>query len=257
MTQHGLWASYGGTADVALAVVLAAAAACVAYAGIRLPLQARLRRPSRKATLLMLVTWLIAIAAMLGCESLYVLHVLHEHLGGHVGSANPITPVTVIGVGVIAFAVALMHSSRGWRIALGSGIIAALAAPWIFELPFDLIIMARTYPAVPPDPAAYRVLFFAPLFAVEITTLALLTVSPVMRLTRTTFWCFAAMLAVFAVWSLDGFAYPSAPAPIALNIVSKILGLLTGLSMFLPDRALRSAQSSDRKPATAAWTTVM
>ena len=45
----------------------------------------------------------------------------------------------------------------------------------VFELPFDLIVMARTFPPIPPNPALYRVLFFAPLFAIEITTLALLT----------------------------------------------------------------------------------
>jgi hypothetical protein len=36
---------------------------------------------------------------------------------------------------------------------LGSAAIAAMAAPMIFELPFDLIVMARTYPAIAPDPA--------------------------------------------------------------------------------------------------------
>lgn len=254
MIQHGLWASYSGTADIALAVVLAGAAAGVAYAGLRLPLPARLPQPGHKARAFMVVTWLITIAALLVCDSLYTVHALREHLGGHATPADPITPVTVIGVGIIWFAVALMHNSRGWRIALGSGLIAALAAPWIFEFPFDLIIMARTSP-MPPDPTAYRILFFAPLFAVEITTLALLTASPALRLTRLTFWCFAAMLAVFAVWSLVGFAYPSAPAPFALNVVSKILGLLTGLSLFLPDRALRS--TPELAPAPRAWTTVM
>jgi hypothetical protein len=254
-TQHGLWVSYSGTAEIVLAAVLVAAAAGVAYAGLRLPLPARLPRPTGTVKVCMMTAWLVAIAALIVCGSLYVLHALREHVGGHGTPTDPITPVTVIGVGIIWFAVTLMHSSRGWRIALGSGLIAALAAPWLFELPFDLIVMTRTTP-IPPDPAAYRILFFAPLLAVEITTLAMLTRSPVLRLTRATFWCFAAMLAVFAVWSLDGFAYPSTPAPIALNVVSKILGLLAGLSLFLPERS--PAGPAQLEPARQeGWTSVM
>lgn len=254
-SELGLWVSYGGTAEIALAAVLVAAAAGVAYAGLKLPLPARLPRPGRTIRVCMVAAWLAAIAAFLVCADLYIRHGLHEHLGGQATAADPITPVTVIGVGIIWFAVTLMHSSRGWRIALGSGMIAALATPWLFELPFDLIIMARTAP-IAPDPAGYRILFFAPLFAVEITTLALLTTSPVLRLSRATFWCFAAMLAVFAVWSLDGFGYPSAPAPFALNVVSKILGLLAGLSMFLPVRS--QARPVELEPAPReVWTSVL
>ncbi len=254
-TQHGSWVGYSGTAEILLATVLVAAAAGVAYAGLRLPLPARLPRPGRTAKICMITAWLVAISAFLVCASLYIQHALREHVGGHATPADPITPVTVVGVGIIWFAVTLMHSSRGWRIALGSGLIAALAAPWLFEFPFDLIIMTRTA-AMPPDPAAYRTLFFAPLLAVAVTTLALLTASPVTRLTRATFWCFAAMLAVFAVWSLDGFAYPSAPAPFALNVASKILALLAGFSMFLPERS--QADTAKLEPAPQeAWTSVL
>lgn len=37
MTIHGTWVSYSGGAEIVLAIVLAAAAAAVVYAGIRLP----------------------------------------------------------------------------------------------------------------------------------------------------------------------------------------------------------------------------
>jgi hypothetical protein len=79
-------------------------------------------------------------------------------------------------------------------------------------------------------------LFFVPLFLIEITTLLLLRLSPIMRLTRATFFSFALMLGVFAVWALSGFGYPSAPAPIALNVVSKLLAFVTVLTLFLPQR---------------------
>jgi hypothetical protein len=115
-----------------------------------------------------------------------------------------------------------------------------MAAPMIFEFPFDLIVMARTYPPIPPDPALYRALFFVPLFLIEITTLLLLRLSPMVRLTRATFFSFALMLGVFAVWALSGFGYPSAPVPITLNVVSKILAFVTVLTLFLPQRPPRS-----------------
>jgi hypothetical protein len=47
MAQHGTWISYGGTARVALALVLLIAAGSVAYAGTRLPLPVRAPRPGR------------------------------------------------------------------------------------------------------------------------------------------------------------------------------------------------------------------
>jgi hypothetical protein len=54
------------------------------------------------------------------------------------------------------------------------------------------------------------------------------------RLTRATFFSFALMMGVFAVWALSGFGYPSAPLPTALNIASKILAFVTVLTLFLP-----------------------
>ena len=82
----------------------------------------------------------------------------------------------------------------------------------------------------------YRALFFVPLFLIEITTLLLLRLSPMVRLTRATFFSFALMLGVFAVWALSGFGYPSAPLPTALNIASKLLAFVTVLTLFLPQR---------------------
>ena len=103
----------------------------------------------------------------------------------------------------------------------------------IFEFPFDLIVMARIYPPIPPHPALYRVLFFAFLFLVEVLTLSLLTLSPAVRLSKAAFFIFALMLAVFAVWGLFGFGYPSAPAAFTFNVVSKILAFVVTLSLFL------------------------
>jgi hypothetical protein len=251
-THYGTWVSYGGDARIVLAIVLAAAAGSVAYAGTRLPLPFRPARPSGTARTFMIVAWVFAMTALLACVAAYVQQMRREHLL-HAPPADPITPVTVIAVGLLFFVILLVSSSHGWQVMLPSAAIGALAAPMIFEFPFDLVVMARTYPPVPPDPALYRVLFFAPLFLVEITTLSLLTLSPLVRLSRATFGCFALMLVVFAVWGLFGFAYPSAPVPITLNVVSKILAFIVALSLFLPQRA----QASTPGPAASPPATLM
>jgi hypothetical protein len=244
MAHNGTWVSYGGTARIALAIILLAAACGAAYAGFRLPLPIALAHPGRKARTIQVVAWLAAIVALLVCLAAEVEHARHEHLR-HTVPANPIAPVTFICVGALFFIIIVTSPQGGWT-ALVSAVAGALAAPMIFELPFDLIVMARTYPPIPPDPALYRVLFFAPLFLVELTTLSLLRLSPLVRLSRAAFLLFALMLAVFAVWGLSGFGYPSAPVPIALNVVSKLLAFAVALSLFLP------ARSRDRAPAGAA-----
>lgn len=243
MTHYGTWVSYGGTGRVFLALVVLAAAVAVGYAGIRLPLPLRPAPLSPSARTFLLLTWGMAITAFLICLFIYAGQARRDHvLKGT--PADPITPVTLICCGILFFIiiVASSNSSNPWRVTLTSAVIAAIAAPMIFEFPFDLIVMTRTYPPIPPDPTLYRVLFFAPLFLVEFTTLALLTLSPLVRLSRAAVFLVAAMLLVFAFWGLAGFAYPSAPVPFALNVVSKVLAFAAALCLFLPPQAFAGAE---------------
>lgn len=233
MGGSGGWVSYSGTAEIVLVVVLAAAAAAVAYAGARLPLPARPPMPGRAAKIMMFAAWVLAIVALLVCVAVYLVQVGRAGLA-HTPRPDPITPVTLTGAAVVFFVIALAHKASGWRVALGSAVVGAAAAPMIFELPFDLIIMPRTYPVV--DPGLYRLLLFGTLILVDVTTLALVSMSPAVRVRRATLWCFAGMLALFAVWGVFGFAYPSAPGPITLNVLSKVLALITALTLFLPQR---------------------
>ena len=244
MTTEGTWIGYSGTARIGLAVTLLAVAGGLAYAGTRWPGPLQARRPRPAVANLMLAIWVLAITAFLACVSVYV-HQLRQDFPGRTAPTDPITPVTIIGVGIVFFVI-LTSSTLGPVARLGSAVIGALAAPMIFELPFDLIVMTRTYP-IPPDPALYRALFFLPLFAIELTTLALLTLSPMVRLSRATLLSFALMLAVFAVWALAGFGYPSAPVPITLNVVSKILAFVTALTLFLPQPREREPRSGPAK----------
>jgi hypothetical protein len=206
-TVDGTWVSYSGMAKVDLAIVLVAAAAGMVYAGTRLRRPVRLPGPGETATRIMVLAWVLAIAAFLVCAVQYVKTMRQHHLLPTLPK-DPIAPVTGACVVAIFVAILIIARSHAWRVRLVSAAVGAIAAPMVFEFPYDLIIMARTYPPIPPDPALYRVLFFAPLFLAEFATLSFLTFAPMVRLTKVTFYSFALMLAVFAAWALSGFAYP-------------------------------------------------
>jgi hypothetical protein len=255
MAGSSPWVIYSGVDEIVLIAVLMAAAAAAAYAAVRLPLPARPPRPGLAAKIIMLAAWALAIAALLVCVAVYIVQATRA---GFVDTprSDPIAPVTFIGVCVVFLVIALAHRASGWRVALGSAVIGAAAAPWIFEVPFDLIILPRTYPVI--DPGLYRMLLFGPLILTGITTLALLTLSPAVRVQRATLWCFAGMLALFAAWSLFGFGYPSAPGPIALNALSKILALVTAMTLFLPPRARPGTpERAQAEAASREWAGVM
>ena len=97
----------------------------------------------------------------------------------------------------------------------------------IFELPFDLIVAGRAN-----APAYISFIFFAPLLLVEITTLSMLQLSPLITVTRYTAYSLAAMFAVFGLWAIFGFSYPSDPIPFGANSVSKILSFATAVLLF-------------------------
>src|SRR5215831_12715776 len=235
MSLNGGWVSYGGDAKTELAVGLLAVAGCTAYAGIRLRRPVRAVRPPTSVVVLMFSLWVVALIAFLVGLAVYVKQFVHDYPHITSGVHNPITPVTLLAA---AATFGIIMTRTGWRYQtrLGSAIVGAMAAPMIFELPFDLIVMARTYPALPPDPAFYRAVFFTPLIMVELTTLWLLTLSPMVRVRRSTFFSFALMIGVFGIWALFGFGYPQSALPITMNVVSKILAFITALTLFLPDR---------------------
>lgn len=248
MTHYDTWVGYSGAGRSALAAVLVAVAAAVAYAGVRLPLPLGPAKPrGRKTVVLLLTAWVLAIAACLAGLVLDIRQALRAHLidGLHSLPPDRIFPVTLTAAGVTFFIIAIAVNGRvsGWT-ALTSAAAGAMAGPVIFEFPFDLIVIART-PPIPPHPALHAAIFFGPLFLIEIITLSLLTLLPVVRLRRATFVSFALMLAVFAGWALTGFGYPSAPVPIAFNVASKILAFATALTLFLPRRAQAEAQAQD------------
>jgi hypothetical protein len=244
MTQYDPWVNYGGAARIWLAIGLLVIAGGLVYAGIRLPLPARAARAARagqKTAIVMLAAWATAIVALVVAVTVYLRWYLQAWQG--IASGPPpdhVAPVTFTAV-VVVFIIIFMRSPRGSKSSLAGAFIGAIAAPFIFELPFDLIIMARVHPEYPAGPGWYIDLLFALLLLVDITTLLLLRLSPMVRLTRATFYSLALMLGVFAIWALAGFGYPSAPVPLTLNIVSKLLAFATVLTLFpLRHRATES-----------------
>jgi hypothetical protein len=251
MTGSSPWINYSGTAEIVLVAVLVAAAGAVAYAAIRLPLPARPPRPGWIATIIIAGAWVLAIIALVACVHVYLTQASEAGFEHH-PRPDDVTPVTLLGTAVLFAVIAIAQRARGWGVALGSAVVGAAAGPWIFEVPFDLIIMARTHPVI--DPGLYRVVLFGPLILTGILTVALVSLSPAVRVRRATLWCLAGMLAVFAAWGLFGFSYPSAPGPLALNDLSKILALVTALTLFLPQRA--HADTPEPAPAIPSRQTV-
>ncbi len=231
MTQYGTWSPYVGSNSIILAVVLFIVTGVLIYLAIRFHHPREVKRPGKFLGVSIVVIWLLSVTTFLVAVSIYV-RALYQQVGHFTGPVNPITPVTETS-GLVAFLViAYLAKRSGFWVAFGSAIVGTIAAPMIFELPFDLIVLWRTYPPAPE--ILFTLLFFLPLFLVEALSFAMLTLSPVMKLSRSTLFLLAGMFLLFAVWALFGFAYPAAPIPIALNTIAKMLAFATAVSLFLP-----------------------
>ena len=229
------WLSYDGASRIGLAIVLVAVAAVIVYAGTRLRRPVLPPKPSPPVKVIIVAGLGLAIAAFLVCFTEYV-DGLRQHnlLRVLPKDPSPIAPVTAVCAIAIFVAIYFLTRSQEPPVRVASGLIGAMVAPMIFEFPFDLIVMTRVYPGIPPDPSLYRVVFFAPLFLIEFLTLSLLSLVPTARLTRPTFVCFALMLLVFAAWALAGFGFPATAGSYAFNAVSKIIAFATALTVFIP-----------------------
>jgi hypothetical protein len=148
---------------------------------------------------------------------------------------DPVSAVTDASA-VATFVIILLLTRRhGFKAALLSAFVGAASGPMIFELPFDLIVLNRIYPPIPPAPLLFRLLFFLPLFLVELSTMSFLTFSPLTRLSKYTFYSLAGFFVVFAAWA--AFAYPSDLLNTAFNDISKVLSFVTAITFFLGDWA--------------------
>jgi hypothetical protein len=228
--QNGTWRPYAGGEALLLAAVLLVIAVVLAYVGMRLREPVGVSRPGKAVGVLLVIMWGLSLATLSIAVGTYVRAFFQYH-GNVTLPPNPITRITFLS-GLVTFVViAYFTRHHGLKVALGSAIVGSIAAPLIFELPFDLIVMWRTYP--PPPGTQYTLLYFLPLFLVEISSFSLLTLSPLMKVSRLTLFALAAVFGVFAVWALFGFAYPLHPLPFAFNAISKILCFVVSITLFL------------------------
>ena len=231
MIRYGTWSPYSGLGALLLAVTLLVIAGVLIYLGTRLHRPVGVAQPGRTVGIFLIVIWFLSLASFAVAVGTYVSE-LFQQVGPVTLPTSPISPVTDLSVLVAFIGIAYLSRHAGLKMALGSAIIGTVAAPLIFELPFDLIVMARTYP---PTPALqYTLLFFLPLFILEIASFSLLTLSPLTKISKLTLFSLGAMFFVFAIWALFGFSYPSSPIPFALNSISKVLSFVTAITLFLP-----------------------
>jgi len=221
-----------GTDAVVLAVTLLAIGVLLTYLGTRLIRAVGIKRPGKTVSAFMITIWSLSLATFLIAYVTYGIQLYEQHMLAS-PPTNPISPITdICGLGTFIIIVYLARN-HGLKVALGSAFVGTAAAPMIFELPFDLIVMGRTYPPIPPAPTLYRLLFFLPLFLVEISTFSLLTLSPLTKLSKYTLFSLAGMFFVFSVWAFFGFSYPFSPISVTLNGISKILSFVTAITLFL------------------------
>ncbi len=231
MPQYGTWRPYTGSSAFLLALVLLLTSGVLAYLGIRSHGRVGVERPGRTVSVFLIMIWILAFLTFSIAVSVYG-KTLFDQVGQITLPGSPVFPVTFLS-GLVAFVlIAVLNRQHGLRIALGSALIGTLAAPMIFELPFDVIVMWRTY--APGPVVQFTLLYFLPLFLWEISSFSLLTLSPLAKISRYTFFSLAAVFFVFGVWAFFGFSYPSTPLSFGLNVISKILCFVAAITIFLP-----------------------
>jgi hypothetical protein len=231
LTEYGIWRPYTGTEALILALALLVVGSVLAYLGVRLRQPVGTSRPGKALGTLLVLMWFLSFAAFIIAIAVYG-WTLAQQVAFPKAASSPISPITFASA-LVAFIVIVWLSKRhGLKVALSSAIVGTIAAPMIFELPFDLIVMWRT-----PHPAPeslFALLFFLPLFLWELSSYSLLTLSPLARVSRYTMFSLAAVFFVFAVWALTGFSFPSSPMPFTFNVVSKVLCFVAAVTLFLP-----------------------
>jgi hypothetical protein len=233
MARYGTWVAYQGGGRVALGVVLLLVAGLVVGSGSRIRQPLRLPRARRGSVIAaVVVSWLVALVGFVGGFIVYARQEIHDY-PQMTAPPTPVLPVTLAAAVVTAILIGARTTGTP-RGRLANAVIGAAVAPMLFELPFDVIVVSRTYPPVVPHPWLYRLAFFGPLFLVELTTIAFLSLAPGAVLSRVAVQTFAVMLIVFAGWALAGFAFPSTPVSFTFNVSSKLLAFLAVVGLFFP-----------------------
>jgi hypothetical protein len=177
----GTWAPYTGIDAVLLAALLFVIATAFAYLGVRLRSSIAPARPGKATTAFIVLIWVVSLVAFFVDAITYGFVLQQANLVAIYQSytaPNPVTPITEACAAATFVIILLLTRRHGLKVAVLSAFVGAASAPMIFELPFDLIVLNRIYPPIPPVPMLFRLLFFLPLFLVELSTMSFLTFSP-------------------------------------------------------------------------------
>lgn len=243
----GEWVPYTGNGAIILGAVLLVIAGVFTLLGFKLKKSLSVKQPGRAMAGMLIGIWILAINTFLANSSVYAIYMQQINLIG-TPPENPITKFT-LGFAAISFVVIFfVNVDGGTKIAFWSAVACAMAGPMIFELPFDLIVMSRTYPPIPPNPALFIGLYFIPLFSIELTTISLLFLSPLFKVTRLTLFSIAGMFLVFAIWGFLSFSFAYTTEFLILNVAAKALAFVTVITLFLPQKTMNSPLENVKAP---------
>jgi len=231
----GEWVPYSGSSAVILGSILLVIAAGLVFLSFIVKKSMKVQAPGRAVKGVMIAFWILALLTWLVNINVYAILLSQTYYTGSVPN-NPITKFTLLFALLSFLIIFFINRKQGRVAAFWSATAAAMAGPMIFELPFDLIVMNRTYPPIPPDPTLLRTLFFFPLFLVELTTISLMFFSHLFKITKYTLYCLAGMFFVFAIWAFFSFSFAYTPLFFVFNLVSKGLALGTVVTLFLPEK---------------------
>jgi len=234
MPQYGTWSPYEGSSALLLALALFVIGCALTYLGLRWHNPIGVTQSGKVVGILLVTIMCLSILTYLISIITYM-QLLTQQVGHFEPPTSPVSPITYLSALVTFVIIACLSRHYGLKIALGSAIVGTISAPMIFELPFDLIVMWRLYP---PVSTQLTLLYFLPLFLVEISSFSLLTLSPLTKISKYTLFTLAAIFVVFSIWALFGFSFPSSPILFALNAVSKVLCFATAITLFLPQTKL-------------------
>jgi hypothetical protein len=226
------WKPYTFPSTLILGLIFLAAGGGLIWLGRRIKSNIRIPHPGKGFKITMITTWTVLMLAFL------FIYFVSDGRTDRAVQNGPIFPITLT-TAILTF-VYLFYISRkgGFWAATGNAIAGAAAGPMIFELLFDWIVIPQTNASV-----EFLVVYFAPLFIIEVTTICLLILCRRVSITRYSLYSLGAMLIVFGLWVFKGYSYPSSPVIYFLNAVSKVLSFTTVIALFITrDKA---------KPSTA------
>ena len=223
-----VWNPYVGSDASFLAVALLAIGASLAYFGTRFKRAIKIPSSQGVLSVFVVVCWFLCLVILLVSRRI-ASRVAPQHATQFASIlSGPIFPITLLSAIFTFIAIGYLCRPYGLKVALVSAFVGTAAAPMIFELPFDLIVMGTVNVSV-----FVTILFFLPLLLVTVSTISLLVLSPVTSVSNYALFSLGGMFIVFALWAFFGFSYPSDPLSFSLNAISKVLSFTTAIMLFM------------------------